>query len=129
MNADNLQAIIDEAWMWREHARLLDLWRKRAVGRHKSLLARAQQLMEDAGVPKMGTGFANASISEQTLPTDVDWEAVHEHIKETDDWSLLKRQLNPGVYRELLKVDEELATKLATPLTQTSINLKTKPGV
>ena len=124
----NIEEMVNEAYAWREKARALDAQRKEATAEYDKLMAKALKAMQGAGVPRTGTEMATAAISKQIIPTEIQWDTVWEHIFDTRDTSLLKRSLNPGVFRELLQADPELALKLATPYEQVKLNLTKKRG-
>jgi len=67
--------------------------------------------------------LASATITEDTYPTDIDWDQVIEYIRENDAFHLLQRRLNTAPWRELLEI-EGAPVPGTTPYTRRTISLR-----
>ena len=82
--------------------------RRRISSRDKELIADWRSLemelmirLDDQGMKKASTDAGTASITEQTLPQVVDWDALYEYIHEEKAFFLLQRRPAAAAFREL----------------------------
>ena len=70
--------------------------------------------MDAEGVSRTANERASVSINEDTVPNVDDWDALYQHVSNTQDYSLLQRRISSTAYKELLKMGEtSLASVLA----------------
>ena len=62
--------------------------------------------MDAEGVSRTANEKASVSINEDTVPNVDDWDALYEHVSNTQDYSLLQRRVSSTAYKELLKMGE-----------------------
>ena len=72
---------------------LIDLWR----GLETQFLAQ----LDDQGMKRAGTDAGTATITENVLPTIVDWDALTAYILKEDATHLLQRRVSAAAFREL----------------------------
>ena len=89
---------------------------KRRIGeREKELTEQWRSLemellvrLDEQGMKKASTDDGTASVTEVVLPQVTDWDAVYEHIKETDSFYLLQKRPAAAAFRELLDSGESV---------------------
>lgn len=66
------------------------------------------QKMDTEGLSRTANDIATVSISEEVVPDVADWDALYQHIIDTNDFSLIQRRVSSTAYRELLKLGEDV---------------------
>lgn len=79
---------------------LIDIWR----GLESELLTR----LDDQGMLQGKTTAGTATITMTIQPVVTDWDALHEHIKETGDFYLLQKRPAAAAFRELHQSGEKI---------------------
>lgn len=79
---------------------LIDIWR----GLESELLTR----LDDQGMLQGKTTAGTATITTTIQPVVTDWDALHEHIKETGDFYLLQKRPAAAAFRELHQSGEKI---------------------
>lgn len=75
----------------------------------KALEAALIERMDEVGTTRAGSATHNVSLSEETVPTVVDWEAFLGWAAENDYLgAMVQRRVNAPPYRELLAQGEEV---------------------
>lgn len=64
--------------------------------------------MDAEGVSRTANERASVSINEDTVPNVDDWDALYQHVSNTQDYSLLQRRISSTAYKELLKMGENV---------------------
>jgi seryl-tRNA synthetase len=64
--------------------------------------------MDAEGVSRTANEQASVSINEDTVPNVDDWDALYQHVSNTQDYSLLQRRVSSTAYKELLKMGENV---------------------
>mgnify|MGYP000627332380 CR=1 FL=1 len=103
---------------------------KRALKREEAALtealdaneARILELLDAQNVEATRVNGISLSISEQTMPSVTDWDALYAWIKENDAFYLLQRRAAAGPYRELLQMEQEVPG--VEPHIKRSINMR-----
>ncbi len=102
---------------------------KRALAREEKEIKAALDENEEAvlalldaqGVEATRVDGISISISEQVVPSVVDWDAYYAFIKENDAFYLLERRAAAGPYREMLAM--ETPPPGVEPFTKRSVNM------
>jgi len=64
----------------------------------------------------------SVSVSEQVVPTVLDWQAVYDYVERTGRFQLFERRMSSAAYRELLQNDGEVPG--VQPFTKRTINMQ-----
>lgn len=62
--------------------------------------------LDEQGLSRTANDKASVSINQDTVPDVTDWDALYEHVTNTQDFSLLQRRVSSTAYKELLKLGE-----------------------
>jgi hypothetical protein len=115
-------AMIDHLFELRE--------RYRALGKEQ---AEVKEQMDDIEFALLGAldsvglqmgrgGRASATVTEQIVPTVVDWDAVEQYVYENEALYLLQRRVSPPAWRELVEAGESVPG--TEPYTKRGISLR-----
>ena len=64
---------------------------------------------------------AVAGITQATVPTVKDWDALYKYVKKKDAWDLLQKRVSATAYRE--RLDEKVVVPGVEPFTVTKLSL------
>lgn len=104
-----LGALTDELWAQRERKRELAKELKSVEDSMESIQSELIERMEAEGLDSAKGKMASITVTPSLQPQIEDWDAVCAFIKKTGNWQLIRRQLNPEPWRELM------ATKTGVP--------------
>ena len=76
----------------------------------------------DSGSTRFGNNEATVIISEETVPTVNDWDALYTYIQENNAFHLLQRRINSAPWRELLELGQQIPG--TEPTTLKKVNLR-----
>jgi hypothetical protein len=65
--------------------------------------------------------IANFSMASENVPNVTDWPSVYDYIKDSNDFSILKKSVNSLVWRELLESGELIPGTEKIEITKTSL--------
>lgn len=100
--AKPLGQLVDELWEQRERKRQLNEHLKTIETGIDALTSELIERMEKEGLDKMSGKAASLTVSPSLNPNIEDWDAVCAFIKRSGNWQLIRRQLNPEPWRELM---------------------------
>lgn len=80
--------------------------------------------MEEQGLDQIANDVCTISKKIETVPTVEDWEAVHKHILDTNQFELLQKRMSATAWRELSQMGQNVPGVKATELTK--INYRSK---
>jgi hypothetical protein len=64
--------------------------------------------LDEQGLSRTANDKASVSINQDLVPEVTDWDALYDHISETNDYSLLQRRVSSTAYKELLKLEQAI---------------------
>lgn len=86
-----------------------------------------KEKMKEAGDLQIAGGhLANVSLNPTTVAHVVDWDKVHEFIRETGHFHLLQKRMSDPAYREMLTHDIQVPGVEPTTLTKLSLTKVSK---
>ena len=110
-----LVEVRDEKRRLRERTEeLTDQWR--------TLEMELMRRLDEQGMLKASTKSATASVTEVIVPQVVDWDALHDHIKDTGQFYLLQKRPAAAAFREVNASGEVIPGM--EPYTKRSISLR-----
>jgi|TARA_R100000789_G_C2961189_1_gene137981 hypothetical protein len=99
--------------------------------KEKSLRLRRNELeskimwkMEEQGLDQIANDACTISKKLEIVPTVEDWDLLHQHILNTNQFELLQKRMSATAYREFLQMDMSVPGVKATELTK--INYRSK---
>jgi len=95
--SDIIQALVD----CRDERRRIADRDKELVAAWKSLEEELLTRLDEQGMLQGKTAVGTASITEAIVPNVVDWDALHDHIRETGDFYLLQKRPSAAAFREI----------------------------
>ena len=58
--------------------------------------------MQEQGLDKISNDVCTISLKNEIVPTVEDWDALHQHIIDTNQFELLQKRMSATAYRELI---------------------------
>jgi len=113
---------INEMFELRERKRELNAELKDIEQAIRDLEGQILQGLDEQGVQQTRTGRATATISEQTIPSVQDWDAVYDYVRENEAQYLFERRLAAGAWRELHESGETVPG--TEPYVRRTVNLR-----
>ncbi|MGA1777114.1 MAG: hypothetical protein ACO39G_08560 [Flavobacteriaceae bacterium] len=80
--------------------------------------------LKEQGIDRVGNDQCTVSIKQEIVPTVEDWDALHRHILDTQQFELLQKRMSATAYRELLQMGQAVPGVTSTELTR--INFRSK---
>lgn len=115
-------ACIDLAYRLRQERLRLEADASKKKGDEAKLkehmLQRFRKQDLDGARGRVGT----ASIGKLTVAQVEDWDKLHEYIRRTREWDLLKRSVNDAAYRERLEAHKKVPGVVPFVVTKIHIN-------
>lgn len=78
--------------------------------------------LDAAGLEHAKIDGVSVSISEQTMPSVTDWDALYGFIRDNDAFYMLQRRVSTGPYREMLQMEQEVPG--VEPYVQRKVNMR-----
>lgn len=97
-----LGELSDQLWEAREKKRELAAQAKIIETEIDGITSILLERMEAEKLESVKGSVASLTVTPSTQPNIEDWEAVCAFIKKTGNWQLIRRQLNPEPWRELM---------------------------
>ena len=80
--------------------------------------------MQEQGLEKVSNDLCTISVKAEMVPSVQDWDAVHQHIIDTNQFELLQKRMSATAWRELAKMGMEVPGVVGTELTR--VNYRSK---
>ena len=74
--------------------------------------------MQEQGLDKISNDICTISLKTEVVPTVEDWDSLHEHITETNQFELLQKRMSATAYRELVATGFDVPGVKSTELTR-----------
>lgn len=74
--------------------------------------------MQEQGLDKISNDICTISLKNEIVPTVEDWDALHEHITDTNQFELLQKRVSATAYRELIASGADVPGVKSTELTR-----------
>lgn len=74
--------------------------------------------MQEQGLDKISNDICTISLKNEVVPTVEDWDALHEHITDTNQFELLQKRVSATAYRELIAAGIDVPGVKSTELTR-----------
>lgn len=97
-----LGELTDELWEQRERKRQLNEHLKVIEAGIETLTSELIERMQAEGLDSVKGKKSSITVTPSTQPTIEDWDAVCAFIKKSGNWQLIRRQINPEPWRELM---------------------------
>ena len=120
----NLNELMDELASVRGEIKTIQEQEKVLKLNQNDLESAIMHKMEEQGLDQIANDVCTVSKKIETVPTVEDWEAVHKHILDTNQFELLQKRMSATAWRELLQMGQLVPGVKATELTK--INYRSK---
>lgn len=120
----NLNELMDELASVRGEIKTIQEQEKVLKLNQNDLESAIMNKMEEQGLDQIANDVCTVSKKIETVPTVEDWEAVHKHILDTNQFELLQKRMSATAWRELLQMGQLVPGVKATELTK--INYRSK---
>ena len=74
--------------------------------------------MQEQGLDKISNDICTISLKNEIVPTVEDWDQLHEHITDTNQFELLQKRVSATAYRELIAAGIDVPGVKSTELTR-----------
>ena len=74
--------------------------------------------MQEQGLDKISNDICTISLKNEVVPTVEDWDALHEHITDTNQFELLQKRVSATADRELIAAGIDVPGVKSTELTR-----------
>ena len=74
--------------------------------------------MQEQGLDKISNDVCTISLKNEIVPTVEDWDQLHEHITDTNQFELLQKRVSATAYRELIAAGMDVPGVKSTELTR-----------
>ena len=74
--------------------------------------------MQEQGLDKISNDVCTISLKNEIVPTVEDWDALHQHIIDTNQFELLQKRMSATAYRELITSGMDVPGVKSTELTR-----------
>ena len=74
--------------------------------------------MQEQGLDKISNDICTISLKNEIVPTVEDWDQLHEHITDTNQFELLQKRVSATAYRELIAAGMDVPGVKSTELTR-----------
>ena len=74
--------------------------------------------MQEQGLDKISNDVCTISLKNEIVPTVEDWDALHQHIINTNQFELLQKRMSATAYRELITSGMDVPGVKSTELTR-----------
>lgn len=98
---------------------------KTVQAEEKSLKSQQRELesqisirMQEQGLDKISNDVCTISLRNEIVPTVEDWDQLHEHITDTNQFELLQKRVSATAYRELIAAGIDVPGVKSTELTR-----------
>lgn len=98
---------------------------KTVQAEEKSLKSQQRELesqisirMQEQGLDKISNDVCTISLKNEIVPTVEDWDQLHEHITDTNQFELLQKRVSATAYRELIAAGIDVPGVKSTELTR-----------
>ena len=120
----NLNELMDELASVRGEIKTIQEQEKALKLNQNDLESAIMHKMEEQGLDQIANDVCTISKKIETVPTVEDWEAVHKHILDTNQFELLQKRMSATAWRELSQMGKNVPGVKATELTK--INYRSK---
>jgi len=79
--------------------------------------------MQEQGLDKISNDVCTISLKNEIVPTVEDWDALHQHIIDTNQFELLQKRMSATAYRELITSGMDVPGVKSTELTRVNFRL------
>lgn len=118
-----LGQLTDQLWATREEKRALNEQLKEIEGRIESLTSELIERMEAEGLDSMKGTKASLTVSPSLNPQIEDWDRFLAWVWKTKNLQLLRRQINPDPWREVMTLKKEVPGTV--PFIKKTLNMRT----
>lgn len=113
---------INELYELRESMRDLNAQLKALKEQYDEMELSVLNEMDAQGTTLTRSARASVSVSESTVPTVTDWEAVYDYVRANDAMYLFERRVAATAWRELLESGDKVPG--TEPFTKRSLSLR-----
>ena len=113
-----LNDLLAETAKVREQIKVVQSEEKLLKSQQRELESQISIRMQEQGLDKISNDICTISLKTEVVPTVEDWDSLHEHIIETNQFELLQKRMSATAYRELVATGFDVPGVKSTELTR-----------
>ena len=113
-----LNDLLAETAKVREQIKVVQSEEKVLKSQQRELESQISIRMQEQGLDKISNDICTISLKTEVVPTVEDWDSLHEHIIETNQFELLQKRMSATAYRELVATGFDVPGVKSTELTR-----------
>ena len=113
-----LNDLLAETAKVREQIKVVQSEEKVLKSQQRELESQISIRMQEQGLDKISNDICTISLKTEVVPTVEDWDALHEHITDTNQFELLQKRVSATAYRELIAAGIDVPGVKSTELTR-----------
>ena len=114
----NLNDLISEVTKLRSQIKTVQAEEKLLKTQQRELESQISIRMQEQGLDKISNDVCTISLKNEIVPTVEDWDALHQHIIDTNQFELLQKRMSATAYRELITSGMDVPGVKSTELTR-----------
>ena len=113
-----LNDLLAETAKVRNEIKTLQSQEKQLKAQQRELESQISIRMQEQGLDKISNDICTISLKTEVVPTVEDWDALHQHITDTNQFELLQKRMSATAYRELIASGIDVPGVKSTELTR-----------
>jgi hypothetical protein len=114
----NLNDLLAETAKVRNQIKVVQSEEKLLKSQQRELESQISIRMQEQGLDKISNDICTISLKNEIVPTVEDWDQLHEHITDTNQFELLQKRVSATAYRELIAAGMDVPGVKSTELTR-----------
>ena len=119
-----LNDLLSEVTKLRSQIKTVQAEEKLLKTQQRELESQISIRMQEQGLDKISNDVCTISLKNEIVPTVEDWDALHQHIIDTNQFELLQKRMSATAYRELIAMEPSGPGVRSTELTK--VNYRSK---
>ena len=113
-----LNDLLSEVTKLRSQIKTVQAEEKLLKTQQRELESQISIRMQEQGLDKISNDVCTISLKNEIVPTVEDWDALHQHIIDTNQFELLQKLMSATAYRELITSGMDVPGVKSTELTR-----------
>ena len=113
-----LNDLLSEVTKLRSQIKTVQAEEKLLKTQQRELESQISIRMQEQGLDKISNDVCTISLKNEIVPTVEDWDALHQHIIDTNQFELLQKRMSATAYRELITSGMDVPGVKSTELTR-----------
>ena len=113
-----LNDLLSEVTKLRSEIKTVQAEEKLLKTQQRELESQISIRMQEQGLDKISNDVCTISLKNEIVPTVEDWDALHQHIIDTNQFELLQKRMSATAYRELITSGMDVPGVKSTELTR-----------